>query len=278
MIYGRKHIDLNGRTIIEQLRVVPPLRQNPVFQDEACFLHFSEGGSEVLTPTEKITIREHESVVLKCGTYFADLFQNRESGQCEVCVIHLFPDMLENIFKNEPLLNVKNKNHNRYSHSLSEKQVITHFMESLNLYFENPHLANEEILHLKIKELVVLLLHTEVAQSIEELYSYLFTPQKTKLLDVVESHIYSNINIEQIAFLSGRSLSSFKREFKKHFDDTPANFIRKKRLNRAARLLHHSSLSIREISYQVGYEDSSHFTRLFKQYFKERPSEYRKRK
>lgn len=277
MIKSRQHIELNGRTIIEKLRVAPPLRQNPVFQDEACFLHFSEGGSHVMTPKETIYVYEHESVVLKCGTYFADLFQNTETGQCEVYVIHLFPDILKKLFKDEIPVFLKEQNSGNYSYRMSKKKVINHFIENINFYFDNPNLANEEILYLKIKELVLLLLNTETANSIVELYSYLFTPQKAKILDVVESHLYTDVNIEQIAFLAGQSLSSFKREFKKQFDDTPANYIRKKRLKKAADLLLHSSLSIKEISFQIGYEDSSYFSRLFKQEFEILPSDFRKK-
>ena len=276
MVKSRQHIDLNGRTIIEKLTVVPPLRQNPVFQNEACFLYFNEGGADVAAPTEKITVTEKESVLLKCGTYFADLFQNTSSGTCEVCVIHFFPDVLERIFKEEVPFFIKQRDSGKYTYSLSRKNVIDHFIESLNFYFDNPEMAKEEILYLKIKELVLLLLHTEAATTILELYSYLFTPQKASIADVVETHLYSNISLDQMAFLSGQSLSTFKREFKKHFDDTPANYIRSRRLKKAADLLRHSSFSISEISFQLGYEDSSYFSRLFLQKFDMLPSEYRK--
>lgn len=276
MIKSRQHIDLNGRTIIEKLKVLPPLRQSPVFQNEACFLYFKEGGSHITAPTEKVIIKENESVLLKCGTYFADLIQNRVSGICEVCVIHFFPDILEKIFKEEIPFFVKQKKSDNYTYSLSQKNVIDHFMESLNFYFDNPEMAKEEIIYLKIKELILLLLHTEAADTILELYSYLFTPQKAGISEVVESHLYSNLSLDQLAFLAGQSLSTFKREFKKHFNDTPASYIRNKRMKKAADLLIHSSLTISEISFQIGYEDSSYFSRLFHQKFNVLPSDYRK--
>ena len=252
------------------------MRQNPVFQDQACFLYFNEGGSNLSAPTERITINESESILLKCGTYFADLFQNNASGNCEVCVIHLFPDILETIFKEEIPFFVKEQKSSKYTYSLSQKNVIDHFITSLDFYFDNPEMAKEEIIYLKIKELVLLLLHTEAAETILELYSYLFTPQKASIAEVVESHYNSNLSLEQMAFLSGQSLSTFKREFKKHFDDTPANYIRNKRMKKAADLLRHSSLSVSEISFQVGYEDSSYFSRLFHKKFNILPSDYRK--
>ncbi|GAA5024933.1 AraC family transcriptional regulator [Marivirga lumbricoides] len=263
MIKNRFHIDLKGRTVIEKLKVIPPLRQNPVFQNEACFLYFNEGGSHVSAPTEKITLKEKESVLLKCGTYFADLFQNSATGICEVCVIHFFLDILERIFKEEIPFFLKQQKSSKYTYSLSRKNVIDHFIESLDFYFDNPEMAKEEILYLKIKELVLLLLHTEAADTILELYSYLFTPQKASIADVVESHLYSNLSLEQMALLAGQSLSTFKREFKKHFDDTPANYIRNKRLKKAADLLSHSSLAISEISFQIGYEDRAPISHVF---------------
>lgn len=276
MIKNRKHIDLNGRTIIEKLKVSPPLRQSPVFQDEACFLYFNEGGSQISAPTEKVTIYQNEGVLLKCGTYFADLIQNISTGICEVYVVHLFPDILQEIFKEEVPFFVKEKKINNYTIRVSKKNVIDHFIESLNFYFENPEFVKQEILYLKIKELVLLLVQTEAVDSIIELYSHLFTPQKANISEVIESHLYSKISLDQMATLAGQSLSTFKREFKKHFNDTPANYIRKKRMKKAAELLAYSSHTISEISYQVGYEDSSYFSRLFHEKFKILPSDYRK--
>ncbi|MCR9066042.1 MAG: helix-turn-helix transcriptional regulator [Cytophagales bacterium] len=278
MLKSRKHIELHGRTIIEKLQVIPPLRQSPVFQDEACFLFFSEGGSEIAAPSEKVHIHEHEGVLLKCGTYFADLFANGRSGQCEVCVIHFFPDILQDIFKGEVPYFVKENKNTHYTQRIAKKDVFEHFIESLDFYFEQPELVNQEILYLKIKELILLLLHTDAADSIIELYSHLFTPQKASITEVIETHLFSQVTLEQLASLASLSLSSFKREFKKHFKETPAQFIRNRRLQKAKDLLVHSSLSISEISFQVGYEDSSYFSRLFSSNFMLSPSEFRKSK
>lgn len=276
MVKNRQHIELNGRTIIEKLQVIPPLRQSPVFQNEACFLYFTEGGSEITAPTEHVCIKEKESVLLKCGTYFADLFQNTQTGICEVFVVHFFPEILQQIFHEEVTLFVQNTTSPQYAHRISKKNVIAHFIQSLEFYFENPEMAQQEILYLKVKELVLLLLQTEAASSILELYSHLFTPQKASITDVIATHIFSNLTIEQLASLAGQSLSTFKREFKKHFEETPANFIRNKRMVKAAHLLAYSSYSISEVSFQIGYEDSSYFSRLFYQKFKVLPSHYRK--
>ncbi|GLR17264.1 helix-turn-helix domain-containing protein [Portibacter lacus] len=273
---NRKNIDIKGRTVIEKLHVLMPLSQNPVFQDEACFLYFSEGGANISAPTQKLTIKENQGVLLKCGTYFADLFQDQSSGACEVCVIHFYPDLLQEIFKEEVPFFVKDKPNAKYMHGVSKTNVIDPFMKSLQFYFENPQMAQEEILYLKIKELILLLLHTDAASTIIELYSHFFTPQKANILEVIEAHLYSNLTLDQLASLAGQSLSTFKRKFKKHFNNTPANYIRNKRMNKATDLLVYSSLTIREICFKIGYEDTSYFSRLFNKKYNMLPSDYRK--
>src|SRR5690606_35361063 len=122
--------------------------------------------------------------------------------------------------------------------------------------FENPEIVKQEILYLKIKELVLLLVQTEAVDTITELYNHLFTPQKANISEVIESHLYSKLSLDQMAALAGQSLSTFKRESKKHSNDTPATYIRNKLMKKASELLVYSSYTISEISYQVGYDDS----------------------
>ena len=71
------------------------------------------------------------------------------------------------------------------------------------------------------------------------------------------------------------SLSTFKREFKKTFGETPARYIKKKRLQRAKYLLISTTDPISEIAYSLGFIDPSTFSALFKTQFNISPSRYR---
>ncbi len=275
MIISRQHFDINNKTIIEKLLIKGPLTQSPVFQDEACFLYFKEGASIINSPTDKVIVNNGESVLLKCGSYFADIINDSVRGVCEVYVIHLYPEILKEIYKGEIPNFIKSKNDAPHAQKIINKNVITHFVQSLDFYFENKELISTELLHLKLKELILLLLETNQKLTIIDLFAYLFVPRKASISEVVNSHLFSNISIEQMATLAGQSISTFKREFKLHFDNTPANYIREKRMKKAADLLTFSAYSISEIGYQVGYDDSSHFSRLFNQFFKISPTDYR---
>ena len=277
MILDRKHFDINNKCAIEKLIIKPPIRLDSVFQDEACFTYLKEGELSLTSPTDNLSIQTEESVLLRCGNYFSNVIRKHPDKTCEVYAVHLYPDILKELYKNEFPNFIKSDAHNPYIRKIEKQGVITHFIQSLDFYFENPNLVTDDLLKLKIKELILLLLQTDNAENIITLFSHLFNPRQAGLFEVVEAHLYSSISIVDLADLSGRSLSTFKRDFEIQFSDTPANFIKEKKLEKALELLQSTELSVSEICYEVGFQDTSHFTKTFKQKYNQLPSEYRKK-
>lgn len=70
-------------------------------------------------------------------------------------------------------------------------------------------------------------------------------------------------------------MRSLQRKLKAALDSTPMKFITEVRMGRAAKLLAGTEKSITEITFEVGFDDSSNFTRVFKQHFDMTPSKYR---
>lgn len=276
MIISRKHFDLNKNCVIEKLLIKTPFRYGTIFQNEACFLYMKEGESILSTATETMNISVSESVLLKCGSYFADLIQRSESRKCEIFAIHLHKEILQELYKDEVPDFIKSNVKKPFAQKINQQEIITHFIKNLEFYFQNPTLVNDDLLKLKIKELILLLLQTGNAENIIALFSHLFTPRKANFKDVVQAHLFSNITISELAVLSGRSLSAFKRDFENYFKDTPANYIKEKKLLKAIDLLVSTDFSISEICHEAGFKDSSHFTKLFKLKHQTTPSEYRK--
>jgi len=91
----------------------------------------------------------------------------------------------------------------------------------------------------------------------------------------MEQYFNKNISLGDMAELSGRSLSTFKREFSRTFNTTPAKWIRERRLSWAAQLLRNSNKNITEITYDSGYDSLSHFSSLFRKQYGMTPREYR---
>jgi AraC-like DNA-binding protein len=274
MVLAHKKFYLGDQCLIEKMVIQAPLRFATNFQNEACFIYFAEGEAKINSASEQAAISHRESVLLKCGTYFADLLRYGNADRFEILVFHLYPGILKRIYKNEipgflkmPEKSVINK--------IATDEVVKKFIESLYFYFDHPDLISDDWLELKIKELVLLLMRSKNAESVASLFSDLFTPRNLNIKEVVNNHLFSNLSLDDLAGLCNISLSTFNRTFQTLFSDTPANYIKIKRLERARDLLLMSSLTVREIAIQTCFNDMSHFSRSFRAKYRCSPSEYR---
>ena len=124
---------------------------------------------------------------------------------------------------------------------------------------------------LKIKEVVLLLLHT-----MPELKDYLFDfsePYKIDLEKFMLNNYHFNVPVEKFARLTGRSLAGFKRDFQKTFDMAPRQWLQEKRLIEARHLIEKKNRKPSAIYLDLGFESLSHFTHSFKNKFGKAPTE-----
>jgi len=277
MIVNHKKFDLSGKTLIEIVSIKPPYRLSVNFPQQACFIYYKKGKTLINSPTEQVAVGSDESVILNCGAYFADLLSYSGDDFYEILVFHLHADILKKLYRQEFPAFLKKEDDRPYMQKIAPREVISKFIENLYFYFDNPTLVNEEILELKVKELILILLQSKNATSIKELLVGLFTPHEVNLKEIVRRHLYSNIAVKDLAKLANMTLATFNRRFSQIFEDTPANYIKTKRLERAKELLEVSTLTISEIAYQTCFNDVPHFSRSFKQQYKTTPASYRER-
>ncbi len=106
------------------------------------------------------------------------------------------------------------------------------------------------------------------------------TPEEEKFYEearaVVEAHIdASGFTVEQFAGEMSVSRSTLRRRLKDATGQTPAEFVRHLRLERAAQLLREDpALRVYEVANAIGYESPDHFARLFREHVGAAPSEY----
>lgn len=276
MVISRNTFDYQGQVLIEKVKILPPFRYEAIFQNTGCFIYFKEKGPKLLSSDVNVQVKGNEAVLLKCGNHFIDLLRETEDNQIEVIVFHLFPDVLKKLYTGDLPKIIEKKSKSKSSQVVASSNVIAKFIESLEFYFQNPSLVNNDLLELKIKELILLLIQSKNVNSILELVADLYSTNTVQIKEVIELHLFSSLKLEELAKLCHLSLSSFKREFKKEFDDSPTNYINNRRLDKAKELLNITDLSIGEIAYEIGFKDSLYFTRLFKNKIGMPPSTYRK--
>jgi len=92
---------------------------------------------------------------------------------------------------------------------------------------------------------------------------------------VMQNNFAFNLTLEEYAKLACKSVATFKREFKKTFNDTPAKWVLRKKLKFATELLENTSLTVGEICFECGFENQTHFSRVFKEKMSVSPLQFR---
>lgn len=143
--------------------------------------------------------------------------------------------------------------------------LIEGLFRSLQSYFDlheelPPHLA-------EIKMLETLTLLDNIAPQSRQILNAFNEPGKIDLTDFMEQNFMYNLPLEKFAYLCGRSLSSFKKDFKAIFNTTPGKWLTAKRLELA-----HYKISVQkkkpsEIYLDAGFENLSHFSFAFKKQY-----------
>lgn len=145
----------------------------------------------------------------------------------------------------------------------------------LDCFNEEPA-PTEAILEQRFQALFLSLLAEPRNQSLVTYLSKLAKSTRPSLYSVMETNFMYNLSLSEFAQLAHQSLPTFKREFKRIFDTTPAQWLMQKRLAHAEVLLKTTEKSISDIVQESGFESGPHFSRVFKNQFGESPLQYRR--
>ena len=149
------------------------------------------------------------------------------------------------------------------------------FFQSVLGYFHDEHRPLESILELKTKELLLNIVNNRDNQKIANYLKHITLNKLPSLPFIMEANYRYNLSLEQFADLCNRSKSSFKRDFKNHFNTSPGKWLLEKRLIHAQKLLKTDFDNISQVAYECGFESPAHFSRTFKIRFGTAPSTYK---
>ena len=90
----------------------------------------------------------------------------------------------------------------------------------------------------------------------------------------MEKNFDKPLKIEDYAYLTGRSISTFRRDFKSTYNMTPQKWLKEKKMEKALLLLNHKELSVTDLAYEIGYENVSYFIKVFKNNVGQSPKQY----
>ena len=149
------------------------------------------------------------------------------------------------------------------------------FFNSVNQYLADGVLGRDSAAeNIKMTELVYLLLSNRECCLQQCILSHI-DASVAGFDQTIHDHIFSDITIEELAQKCNRSLTSFKKEFKKHFNEPPHKWFVRHRLMHARLQLLSTGKSVAEIGIECNFPNTSHFIKLFKKEYKQTPVAYR---
>lgn len=95
------------------------------------------------------------------------------------------------------------------------------------------------------------------------------------VMQYIRVHISEPLDRETLADVAGFSIPHFHRVFTAHVGESAAGYVRRLRLERAARKLRMGAVDITEVALAAGYDSHAAFSKAFKQQFGLSPSEFR---
>ena len=154
---------------------------------------------------------------------------------------------------------------------LSGNELIPSFIRSLTPYYNEQGQLETAFFDVKREELLLILL--QLQPELAGLFFDYGVPQKIDLEAFMNRNYRFNVHIDRFAYLTGRSLSAFKRDFHTLFNETPSRWLLRKRLEDAYHLLDKRSKKPSDIYLDLGFETLSHFSVSFKKQFGLNPTD-----
>ena len=245
--------------------------RNEVFFEEHAVIVVLEGEKKFSSPTQELHVQKGQILFFQRGCYSMNesidadykslVFFVNEKQLKEFVSQHLA------IFQEQTAVTTARSLPDSPILSLTSSTTFTTFIQSLLPYFGSKTPFLNELLRLKFQELLLHLLELDSSGQLRTTLLHIYQGQKADLDFLMNTYLLKPLSMNELARLSGRSLSAFKRDFEEHFHTSPGHWIRRKRLEHAQFLLRNTDQNVSEVSMEIGYESVSHFIKAYKQQY-----------
>jgi AraC-like DNA-binding protein len=153
---------------------------------------------------------------------------------------------------------------------LKPDPLYKNYFDSLPPYIQLNEEEDAGLVALKLREAILLLL--KVNPELKDILFDFSEPGKIDLEAFMNKNFHFNVDLNRFAYLTGRSLATFKRDFEKLFHLSPSRWLQQRRLAEAYYLIKKKGKTASDIYLDLGFEDLSHFSFAFKKQFGAAPT------
>ncbi|MDO5608767.1 MAG: AraC family transcriptional regulator [Capnocytophaga sp.] len=240
-------------------------------------IHIISGNLVLKLKDKTVVFNKGETVFLKRNHLLFKTKVPLENEPFRAISLHFKTEQLKNIYKNISATLDTDKKIALQEHYkvLPDSSFLTALFYSFNFYVENNVLLTPEIMQIKLYEAVVALLHSNAG--VENIIFDFSQNWKIDLEKFMNEHFTDDLSVAEFAYYTGRSGTTFKKDFQKIFNMPPGKWIQLRRLEYARDLMMREQKLPSEVYIKVGFKNLSHFTTAFKKEFGNVPSSYFKK-
>lgn len=265
---------MSGKQQNEYAEILLSCIEEKYFKDEIALEHHSfariiSGEMKVIQADKTYIFGAGDTLLFPCNQ-LSTLIKNPKDGQpYKAIVIFFTPKRLKEFYTKNPI--EFTGVHTHKIKTFEKHPMFESFFASLIPYFDLESGLPEKIISIKIEEALTIL--RSIDKDIDNLLADFSEPEKINLTDFMEKNYMHNLTMEKFGYLTGRSLTTFKRDFKKTFNTTPQKWIIQKRLELAHYQLSEKKRKPIDVYLESGFENLSHFSFAFKKHFGYTPTE-----
>lgn len=258
---GNKHSDILLTCIEEKL-----IRDQIVFEHHS-LVRVLSGVVKVIQTDTTYTFNAGDTFFVPRNQLATFYKYAKDGNLCKTILITLTKERLKRFYTKDGF--TANPAAKRGIRGFERHPLLDSLFASINPYFELDNELPEKIISLKIEEAVTIL--RSLDKEIDYTLADFSDAEKISLEDFMGKNYLYNLSMEKFAKLTGRSLSTFKRDFKKIYHTTPQMWLTQKRLEFAYYQLVQKQKKPVDVYFEAGFENLSHFSYAFKKQFGHSP-------
>lgn len=234
------------------------------------FSFLQVGKKQVHFVDASVAVNEQQSLLIKKGNcLWTELLDTENTYYCKL--FFFSEKKLLEFLKKHTNNDQSNKNDIPYF-IIENDSYISSYLNTLSTIGETSPTFREHLLSVKFEEIMLYLLN-KYGNDFELYLHSLIAKEVSSFSNIIDNNLYSNLKIQEIAFLCNMSLSTFKRHFTNKYSVSPGKWFQDKRLQRAKEILEQGKLKSSDIYLEYGYNNLSNFSIAFKNKFGINPKE-----
>jgi AraC family transcriptional regulator, exoenzyme S synthesis regulatory protein ExsA len=222
------------------------------------------------------TIPENKMVFLPKGLYLvSDIIPDKRNFEA---LVFFFDEELITHFINSISLQCKKKDKCVTHFVMDYTADLKVFTETLLQLYGGGKNGARELTRIKLLEFLHLIIRAQQTNCFSTVLATLNNKERKSLHAFMNANFSKPLGIEDYAYLTGRSLSTFRRDFIAQFGISPKQWLIEKRLDKAYELLSRNHTTVSQVAMETGYENISHFVKAFHHRYGLPPKQFLMRK